>query len=395
MSKVIGVYDKRKEKKNEKEKAKSNGAIIASHKLPSSQRASAATDVLIAGDKTMKDLIERRKNCTCQSIAGYAAEVHHKTTFEADAELKGKSTLKVKIGPRGGNGSKGTADLTVTKNGTKVAEAGLKYRAKTSETTFDQSNVFDKGRQKICPSDQTDRVKHLAGKRAKTGTFKSADYADTEKNATDKLRYDGVESKPLSKKSAEKLAQEGSNYYKEAFKTEMKINTINAAKTGAAVGAFTSAISNGVDCLNGQKSVKEACKQVAKDTIKCSVRSVTVSAVTTGTKHALIKASAKNIAKGNLPMAIASTALDAGSEIYSDIKKCCNGELSKSKVATNAVMHTSKAAVKTSGAIAGAELGASIGVFGGPVGVAVGGFIGGTVGYVASSGFVSEISSWF
>ena len=385
MCKSIGVDTE----KDKRQKAVAVSATIAAHKLPSAKRAAAASDILIDADKKMKDLIVRRKNCTNQSTAGYAAEVHHKVTFEADAALKGKSNLKVKIGPRGGNGSKGTPDLTVTENGTKVTEAGLKYRGKATETAFDQSNPFDKGRQKICPSDQVERVKDLAGKRAATGSLKSEDYADTAKNATDKLKYDGVESKPLSKKSAENLAREGSNYQIDAFKIEIKTNTINAAKMGAASGAAASVFSNGLDCLNGQKSIKEAGKQVAKDTIKCSVRSATVSAMTTGTKHALIKAGAKNFAKGNMPMAIASTLFDAGGGIYSDVIKCRNGELSKSEVAANAIVHTGKAAVKTGGAMAGAQAGATFGALLGPIGAAVGGLVGGTLGYLAGSDLVS------
>ena len=158
---------------------------------------------------------------------------------------------------------------------------------------------------------------------------------------------------------------------------------------GAASGAAASVFSNGLDCLNGQKSIKEAGKQVAKDTIKCSVRSATVSAMTTGTKHALIKAGAKNFAKGNMPMAIASTLFDAGGGIYSDVIKCRNGELSKSEVAANAIVHTGKAAVKTGGAMAGAQAGATFGALLGPIGAAVGGLVGGTLGYLAGSDLVS------
>ena len=383
------------EKKEEMEKAQSFGSVLGTHKSLFGQRVAAAAELLIDADKKMDRLITNRKNCTVKSTAGYAAELHHNETFKADAILKGKNDLIVELGPRGGYGSKGTADIVIKKGNETVAEAGLKYRAKVTETTFDQSNCFDHSRQKICPSDQVERVKYLANERAKTGTIKAPEYSDTAKNATDKLQYDGVESKPLSKKGAEDLVTKGGNYSDDALKMEMKANTVNAAMSGAVLGAATSTVSNVVDCWKGEKGVIDAGKQVVKDTIKGGARSAAVSAMTTGTKHALIKAGAQNLAKGNAPMAIASTIFEAGGDICNDIKKCCNGEVSKSEVAVNAVKHTSKAAAKTGGAMAGAEVGAMIGAFGGPLGAAAGGVIGGTVGYIASSELVSKISDWF
>ena len=381
--------------KDEKEQAQCIGSVLGAHNSPEGQRVAATVEKLIDGEKMLDKLVASRKNCTIESTAGYAAELHHKVTFEADAILKGKQDIHVELGPRGGFGSKGTADLVVNKGNKTVAEAGLKYRAKVTETTFDQSNCFDHGRQKICPSDQVERVKELASDRAKTGTLKAPEYSDTAKNATDRLKHDGVESKPLSKKGAEDLVTKGGTYSDDALKLEMKTNTANAAMAGAALGAATSTVSNVVDCWKGEKSVADAGKQVIKDTVKSGARSAAVSAMTTGTKHAFIKAGAQNLAKGNAPMAIASTIFEAGGDICGDIKKCCNGEVTKSEVAVNAVKHTGKAAAKTGGAMAGAEVGAMIGAVGGPIGAAAGGIIGGTVGYLASSELVNKISDWF
>lgn len=340
----------------------------------------------------LDEFVVSRRNCTIESTAGYVAEIHHKLTFEVDAILKDRHDIRVKLGPRGGVGAKGTADLVVHKGEEIVAEAGLKYQSEATKTTFDQSSCFDHGRQKICPADQVKRVKQLASYRAKTGTLKATEYSDTARNATDRLKYDGIESKPLSKKGAEDLVNKGGNYGGEALKLEMKTNTANAAMSGAVLGALTS---TAVHCWKGEKSVADAGKQVFKDTVKSGARSAAVSAMTTGTKHAFIKAGAQNLAKGNAPMAIASTIFEAAGDICGDIKKCCNGEITKSEVGVNAVKHTGKAAVKTGGAMAGAEVGTMIGAIGGPIGAAAGGIIGGMVGYLASSELVNGIFDWF
>lgn len=384
------VRDNNKEKE-ELEQAQCIGSVLGAHNSVAGQRVADVTDKLLSGEQMMDKLIESRKNCTTESTAGYAAELHHKITFEADAALKGKQDINVVIGPRGGSGSKGTPDLVIKKGDKIVGEAGLKYRGKATETAFDQSNVFDKGRQKICPSDQVDRVKVLSSKRAKTNTLKAPEYADTANNATDRLKYDGVESKPLTKSGAEGLVRSGGTYGSDAFKLEMKANAINAASTGAVLGAATSTVSNVIDCFNGEKSLADTGKQVVVDTVKSGVQSATVSAVATVTKHALIKAGAQNLAKGNAPMAIASTIFETGGNIIEDISKCSDGEMTKTEVVINAVKHTSKAATKTGGAMAGATIGARIGALGGPIGIAVGGFIGSTVGYLASSELLNEI----
>ncbi len=378
-------------KKNEKEQARCIGSVFGAHNLPEGHRVAGAVEKLIDGSEMLEKFVDSRKKCPTESTAGYVAELHHQITFEFDAILKGKQDLHVDLGPRGGSIAKGTADLVVKKGNETVAEAGLKYYGKPGETALKQSNPFDQGRQKICPSDQIERVKELASDRAKTGTLKAPEYSDTAKNATDRLQYDGVESKPLSKRGAEELVVKGGTYRNDAFKMELKVNTANAAKTGAAIGAATSTVSNAVAYLKGEKCIADAGKQVIKDTAASGAQSAAISAMTIGTKHALIKVGARNLAKGNAPMAIASTVFEAGGYICGDIKKCCKGEVTKSEVAINAVKHTTKAAAKTGGAMAGAEFGAMIGTVGGPIGIAVGGFIGGTVGYLASS----ELVDWF
>ncbi|UUZ92664.1 hypothetical protein LJK87_46415 [Paenibacillus sp. P25] len=119
--------------------------------------------------------------------------------------------------------------MTVLKNGNQVSEAGLKYWGTAKQSTYDQSNVFDRGRQKIVPKDQLERVKELFAGRAKTGSLKSPDYADTHRNASDRLRFEDVESKPLPKQESMDIVNDTSRYANQAFPSDLATYT----KTGA------------------------------------------------------------------------------------------------------------------------------------------------------------------
>lgn len=172
----------------------------------------------------------------------------------------------MKIGPRGGRGSEGTPDLVVYKNGEPVAEAGLKYYSKASETTFKQSNKYDQGRQKVSPADQVDKIKELSNARAKTNTLKSNEYADTAANATDRLKYDNVESTPLTRKGAQEIIEKPSQYLEQAFYNDLKCYAKSGAKYGAIIGGGMSLISNVQECYKGDKTISGAAVDVVKDT---------------------------------------------------------------------------------------------------------------------------------
>lgn len=383
----------RNEQKNE-EKERKNSTVasdIATQYFSNVKNNNASSNQLNTLAEELKQFGDVRAKCTPESTGGYAAEIHHQRTFLADAAKKGHNNLDVKLGPRGGRCSKGTADLMIIENGKPVAEAGLKYRGKETNTAFDQSNAFDRGRQKICPDEQVDRVKELANTRAKTGTLKAKEYADTAKNATNKLKYKDVESKPLTKEESIKLVNNSSSYAKEALKNDLTTYSKTGAITGAMFNGATSIISNTISFVKGQKEFGEAVKDIAVDTTKGGVKGATVGVTTAVVKQGLIKVGAKNLARGSVPVAIATSAFEATIDIAKDIKKLSNGQMKGREVAFNAVGHTASAATKGAGSYAGAQIGATLGVFAGPVGVAVGGLIGGTIGYLSSDKAVGSL----
>lgn len=367
---------------------------LGAHSSPQVQNQNASGDQLRTLTKELCELATTRARCTQESTGGYAAELHHKRTFLADAAKKGHRDLEVSLGPRGGRGSKGTADLIVLRNGNQVSDAGLKYRSKATQTTFDQSNPFDRGRQKIVPKDQLPRVKELSAARAKTGAIKSPDYADTNKNATDRLRFNDVESKPLTKQESMDIVKDPVRYAKQAFRGDVQTYAKTGAVTGALFSAAASAVEGAIDVSKGNKSVGEVAQHVVKDAAIGGVKGAAVGVGAAVVKQGLISTGAKQLARGSAPFAIASSTLEAGIDIAKDVKRWSNGEINGGEVALNAVGHTASAATKGASAYAGAQVGATMGAICGPVGILVGGLAGGTIGYLASSSAIGTFKRW-
>lgn len=382
------------DKKREDEDTTVIGNLVA-EKTAYVQNNHMSNEKLFKLREELEQLSQQRAKCTQASTGGYAAEVHHKYTFEADALKKGYKDIQVDLGPRGGYGSKGTADLKIVESGKTVGEAGLKYMDKANKTVYSQSTVSDTGRQKICPSDQVEKVKELSSERASTGTLKANEYADTTKNATDRLKYKDIESKPLSKAESMEIVSDASKYSKQAFQNDLKISTKSGALGGAVASGAISVISNTVACANGEKQVGEAVFDVAKDTTIGTVKGAAIGAGSQVVKQTLVKAGARSLAKGSVPIVIAATALDAGLGIVSEAKKMIDGEQDMADFAANSVVYTAAAAAKGGTAYAGAELGATLGVIGGPVGVVVGGVIGGTVGFIVGDFVVDGVKNFF
>lgn len=383
-------------KRGEENKENNQSTIvsdIAVQYIPSIKNNNASSDQLNTLTDELKQLKTVRANCTPESTGGYAAELQQKRTFLANAAKNGHRNLDVKIGPRGGHGSKGTPDLTIIEDGKPVVEAGLKFRAKSAETVFDHSNIFDRGRQKICPDEQFKRVKELAKKRAETGTLKSLDYSDTAVNSTNRLEFKGNEATPLKKQESIDIVKDPSRYIKEAFKNDLSSYSKTGAATGAVLSGVTSIINNTFACVKCEKEVGQAVKDVTVDTVKGSVKGAAVGATTAVVKQGLLKAGSKNLAGSSAPAAIATSVFEAATYIAKDAKKLSNGQINGGKFALNAIGHTASAAAKGASAYAGAEMGATIGVVGGPVGVAVGGLLGGIIGYIISDQAVGAITN--
>jgi hypothetical protein len=149
----------------------------------------------------MRRVAEENRNKSIEQLQGYLAEVHHETTFNADAARKGLPVRAKRTDPYS------AADLEIRdRRGLRSGHAQLKYHGSPARTAFAISLTKYDGMQKVVPSDQVSGVRALAWKRG-ADALGNRNYADTARTVSDRVRGGGAESDPLSLAGARALAR--------------------------------------------------------------------------------------------------------------------------------------------------------------------------------------------
>lgn len=174
--------------------------------------------------------------------------------------------------------------------------------------------------------------------------------------------------------------------------THLTYATINSTESGALTAMVSSGIAIIMAWWRGEMKVNDAFSFLLHDAIEGGAKGATTNVISTGTRHALVRSGAANLARGHAPTAIATTFIMASILIYQDIKKYHNGELSKGKLVANAVRHLTISAAKTCVTIVFGGVGAVLGSKYGPIGTIVGATIGATVGYIGIGKLIEFIS---
>ena len=353
-----------------------------------------ATDGRIAG------------NAPLPTRAGFVAEEVHAETFNLDAILKDKDvrafTDRYPDSPLSGNNP--TNDILIVKDGEVVQGAQLKYY-KDGKTT---ANAFRDTRDGIAhyketdamigPSDQLQDIKDAARrtelKNQETRPQVAEAARDVQDKATDRLSQDGVESKPLSKSDAEKIAKggdEGKGAHRK-IQNEYKIKstvqqTVRAAGSAAVVTTVIAGTINTVNCLNrvrkGDMTVPDAIRYILKNTAIAAGDSALKAAGATAAASLAARA-IPDFFKGGVLRANLSSGAVAGTAVCAvDIVEClvlvAAGKMTWKEMETR----TGKNIFQTGAGVVGASVGAAIGAPAGPIGSMIGAMIGGMITSVA------------
>ncbi|MBZ9752719.1 hypothetical protein K7W42_17905 [Deinococcus sp. HMF7604] len=330
--------------------------------------------------EVLKGLEELAKvNATAQANpqqAGFRAEVHHKTTFNADAIRKGK-VVRAEM-PRGN----GLSDIDLKVGGKTVARAQVKNCKTVARTTKAVSDTKYDGMKKIVPKDQAQGVSELAAKRGVDG-LGERNYADTSKAATAKLEHDGVSSRAVTYDELQ-----SKDLGKSMLRSEAGSAAAAGAKNAAVVGGAVSAVSNIGAVINGEKTVGQAAAAMAKETAVAAGTGALTSAATTVVANGAAKVGLQAVSRSGAPGAIVA----AGFEVGKDLVALTRGELSGTQVMGRSMEHAVGAGAGWGGASAGAALGTMI--FPG-VGTLVGGFLGGMLANAGARRGIKEVKSIF
>ena len=136
---------------------------------------------------------------------GDLAEAWHVGTFDADAVRRGAGARAT--APRD------ASPIDARVHGSSIEHAQIKYFRSPEDTAKAISHPkYDDLDQKVVPGDQLDGVRDAAARLAARNAHNRPDvaesYAHTAKTADDRLRMDGVESRPLSEADAREMVKQ-------------------------------------------------------------------------------------------------------------------------------------------------------------------------------------------
>jgi len=299
-------------------------------------------------------------------LAGRIFEDMHVATANVDAAIKGLPQRFETTASAGRPHD--AADIVAKVRGKTTAPAQAKLSRSSTTMVRSISNPKYDGMQKIVPSDKAVTVRRMAGSLSKEGRRPDLSLKDTAKNVSDRVKFKGASSKPVSLDQAQKAARRP-NVAAKKMKADAAQSAYGAAAlVGGGVSCIVTAVQGGTakDVLNS--TAKGAVRGVAQQAATAVVSKAGVTVIT----QVAGKATASAFSRSGAPGAIAG----AGISVCSDLIDLHDGKITGQECAARAAKH----GVRAGTTWAGAEAGACVGAVCGPIGVAVGAFVGGIFG---------------
>lgn len=304
------------------------------------------------------------------NLDGFIAEQHHVDTFNIDAAAKEKAFYAEAQNSTG----KDSVDIFINDaRGEHVRKYQSKYGkdAETTQEYFDNGNY--RGQRKLVPEGQTDSIK----------------------NSTDKIEFQGVSSKPLSKEKAKEMQRNAQENQK---LPEYQWNDISRATIAKRIGikaGISAAVAVGfqgarivgrriVNAVTGKenKPLSEDVQEFVKSSLESSVAAGVTTAVAGGLTVAAKSGFLGKVLR-NTPVGIFANVACIGVENVKVLHKLAKGEITGLEAVDRATNATCSLIGGMAGAAKGATVGAALGTALGPVGTTVGGIVGGMVGGMA------------
>ncbi len=272
---------------------------------------------------------------TGQSVpikAGLIAEEFHRSTFNADAIVKG-SGARAYTDRAGGVLPKNdqVVDIAVVDQGQVVVSAQSKYNATPASTAFELSALDPKTKlpkyaevdQRISPADQLQHIERIAAKKADfeagksarlqnsgngpdaaEASAKSTAYSQTAETATDRLEYKDVSSSPLTKRDAEGMGKGDRKALQDAHGGYQARSTVQQAANAAGHAAVLAAVFSGSvntlrylsDVRAGRLSPAEATAKIVAETAATAADSAIKAGLVTGTHSVLTRVTGTTVA---------------------------------------------------------------------------------------------------
>ena len=332
-----------------------------------SQSQAAATDAMVQGMDALRAAAEKLGAVNPKISQGNLFEYIEAAKFNADAALKG-SGLKAEV-TAGMGDPHAAADLLIKEGDRTLHQVQAKSMNCGARTTHAISQPKYRGMQKLVPTNEADRVKSLAQKRASAGSLKAEDYRDTAQNVTGELKAKQVRSGGTSYQENLKAAQQPKLYAAaqelRCVGKEVLVTGGQAAIAGGIIAGSLSAVKNGIAVNQGEISIQTAATNVAKDGTKAAARSGSTGAVGSILRYGASKIGIKVLAKSNVAVTVAAGSIDVGLSVLRYAKgEITAGQLQRQVGQTGTCTLSSLYAGAAIGSVAG-PVGAVVGSIGG------------------------------
>lgn len=339
------------------------GFVGAAMGAAESQSQAAATDAMVQGMDALRTAAEKLGAVNPKISQGNLFEYIEAAKFNADAALK-QSGLRAEVTAAMGN-PHAAADLLIKEGDRTLHQVQAKSMNCGARTTHAISQPKYRGMQKLVPSNEVDRVKGLAQKRAGADSLKAEDYRDTAKNVTGELKAKQVRSGGTAYEENLKAAQQPKLYAAAQelryVGKEVLVTGGQAAIAGSIIAGSLSAVKNGIAVNQGEISIQTAAKNVAKDGSQAAARSGSTGVVGSVIRYGASKVGIKVLAKSSVAVTVAAGSIDVGLSVLCYAK----GEITAEQL-QHQVGQTGTCTLSSLYA------GAAIGSIAGPVGAVVG-----------------------
>ena len=297
------------------------------------QNFSNATDSLFSDAQKLRNVIDQYTNCDTSFTKGRAFEFLESLKFNYDANLK-ESDLRAETTHYYKPGDQfyikhGPSDINILKDGELIREVQAKSSETASDSIFYQAKDKYEGMGRLINSNHKDKASELLKSRIESGTLKSDQYKDVEKNLMEKLNHDEVSSSGTtldeSKFTVDHPYLKEIELKFESVSKEVGAGAAEGLKYGAIAGVVFQGIKQTYNVAKGKKKANEALVDGIVGAIEVSAKGAFIGGGAKGISLIFRQCGQAGFAKTAGPAAIAASIL----ELATLTRKLSNNDITK------------------------------------------------------------------
>lgn len=311
-----------------------------------------ASAELHKGARAIEQTASQYGRASTESLAGRLAEVLHAATGSANAALQGYDNVLIATTASQGLPN-APADLVVYDGPRVEAWAQVKVYKGARETARALADPKYDGMQRVVPEDQLPGVQEHSRRRI---GHTSRSYAETTLNASDRVRYDTVESRPMSREVTLKAARDPQAAASDIRWEARFLTVAGPTGYGALSEGIASACAVAPALRRGEMSLSDAVQLIVGDAASGAANGAALGVSTLAMQSVLRAVGATALAAGDLPPATATVLLN----IMGDVNAYHAGQLTPYELRTRMQRHVAAGAIGLIGMRLGAALGTAI-----------------------------------